>query len=174
VVVAGAVTPAAVVVSTEEVSAEAVLVVVGSTGEALPVAVSTALVVSVVDISPVAVSMAVAFVVTVLVGGTGVGTGAVTVSPMMSSSAATAFRGGAGTIHTDIMVTTITRTITMDTADTRTMETVVTVTTVGPVTDTAMAADQAISGVRGVGDKPLLRLFEIASLLMRVDQVGCI
>ena len=133
--------------------AVAATAVAGSTREALPVAVSTALVVSVVDISPVAVSTALAFVVAVLVGATGVATGAITDSLMTSSSAATALRGGgAGTIRTDITVTTITRTITMDTAGTRT------VTMVAPVMDTAMAADQAISEVSGVGDKPL-RLF---------------
>jgi hypothetical protein len=135
-------------------TAGAVLVVAGSTREALPVAVSTALVVSVVDISPVAVSRALAFVVAVSVGGTGVATGPIADSPMMSSSAATAFRGGAGTIHTDIMVTTITRTVTMDTADTRTMDTAGPVTTVAAVTDTAIAADQGIPGVSGGADKP--------------------
>ena len=129
----------------------AVLVVVGSTREALPVAVSTGLVVSVGDVSAVALSTALAFVVAVSVGATGAATGAITDSLMMSSSEATAFRGG-GTIRTDTTVTTITRTITMDTAGTVTM--------VGPVTDTAMAADQGISGVSGVGDKPRLRLFE--------------
>src|SRR5437016_13296891 len=68
--------------------------------------------VSVGDVSAVAVSTAVAFVVTVLV---------ITDSLMMSSSAASAFRhGGAGTIHTDITATTITRTLTMDTAGTPT------------------------------------------------------
>ena len=93
-----------------------------------------------------AVSTAVDFVATVLV---------ITDSLMMSSSAASAFRGG-GAIRTDITVTTITRTITMDTAGTHTapMDTADTVTMVGPVTDTAMAADQGIPGVRGVGDKP--------------------
>jgi hypothetical protein len=137
------------------VSTEAVLVV-GSTAEASAVALSTGVVVvSVGEVSPVAVSMAVAFVVAVLMGGTGVATGAITDSLMMSSSAATVIRGGgAGTIHTDIMVTTITRTITMDTADTRPMDTAGTVTMVGPVTDTAIAADQDIPGVSGVGDKP--------------------
>jgi hypothetical protein len=115
----------------------AVFMVVGSTGEASAVALST-VVVSVGNVSAGGVSTAVAFVATVL---------AITDSLMMSSSAASAFRGGgAGTIRTDITVTTITRTITMDTADTVTM--------VGPVTDTAMAADQGISGVREVGDKP--------------------
>jgi len=79
----------------------------------------------------------------------------ITDSLMMSSSAASAFRGG-GAIRTDITVTTITRTITMDTAGTHTapMDTADTVTMVGPVTDTAMAADQGMSGVPGVGDKP--------------------
>jgi len=162
---AEAATAGAVVVSTEEVLAVAVstaaVLVVGSAGEASEVALSTAVPVSVGDVSPVAVSMAVAFVVAVLVG-------AITDSLMMSSSAATVIRGGrAGTIRTDITVTTITRTITMDTdtAGTRTvMDTARTVTTVAPVmdiamaaervTDTAMAADQGMSGVRGVGDKP--------------------
>src|SRR5205823_9155932 len=65
-------------------------------------------VVSMEDVSVVAVSTAVAFVVPILV---------ITDSLMMSSSAASAFRhGGAGTIRTDITVTTITRTLTMDTA----------------------------------------------------------
>jgi hypothetical protein len=144
----------------EEVLAAAVftvadLVVAGSTGEALPVAVSTAPVVSVVDISPVAVSTALAFGVAVLVGGTGAATGAITDFPTMSLSAATVIRGGgAGTIRTDIMVTTITRTITMRTADTRPMDTAGTATTLGPVTDTVMAADQGIPGVCEGGNKP--------------------
>jgi hypothetical protein len=69
-------------------------------------------------VSAVAVSTAMAFVATVLV---------ITDSPMMSSSAALAFRGGgAGAIRTDITVTAITRTA-MDTAGT--------VTTVAPVID---------------------------------------
>jgi len=115
-------------------------------------------VVSVGDVSPVAVSTAVAFVVTVLV---------ITDSLMMSSSATSAFPGGgAGAIRTDITVTTITRTLTMDTAGTHTATTVAgaMVTTVvlvmdiamaaEPVMDFATAADQGISGVRGVGDKP--------------------
>jgi hypothetical protein len=98
------------------------------------------------DDSPVAVSVAVAFVMAVLAG-------AITDSLMMSSSAASAFRGGgAGAIRTDITVTTITRTITTDTADTHTaMDTAGTVTTVAPVMDIAMEADQDISGV---GDEP--------------------
>jgi hypothetical protein len=57
----------------------------------------------------------------------------------------------------DITVMTITRTITMDTAGTHTattMDTADTVTMVGPVTDTAMAADEGISGVCGLGDMP--------------------
>jgi hypothetical protein len=162
-------TVGAVVVSMEEVSVGAVstaaVLVVGSAGEASAVALSTA----------VPISVGVAFVVAVLVG-------AITDSLMMSSSAASAFRGGgAGAIRTDITVTTITRTITMDTADihmvtdihtatmdtadTHTaMDTAGTVTTVAPVmdiameaeraTDTAMAADQGIPGVCGVGDTP--------------------
>ena len=140
-----------VVVSTEEVLAVAVstaaVLVVGSAGEASEVALSTAVPVSVGDVSAVAVSTAVAFVATVLV---------ITDSLMMSSSATSAFQGGgAGAIRTDIMVTTITRTIIMDTARTHTapMDTADTVTMVGPVMHTAMAADQGIFGVRGVGDK---------------------
>src|SRR5437016_11144253 len=93
----------------------AAVLVVDSTGEASAVARSTAVVVSVGDVSPVAVSTAVAFVaavsavvvsaavafvVTVLV---------MTDSLMMSSSAASAFRhGGAGAIRTDITVTAMT------------------------------------------------------------------
>jgi hypothetical protein len=124
-------------------------------------------VVSMEDVSAVAVSTAVAFVAAVLVAATGVATGAITDSLMMSSSATSAFRhGGAGAIRTDITVTTITRTLTMDTAGTLMATTVAggTATTVAlvmdiamaaePVTDTALAADQGISGVRGVGDKP--------------------
>ena len=62
---------------------------------------------------------------------------------MSSSSTTSAFRGGgAGAIRTDITVTAITRTITMDTAGT--------VTTMTAVMDTAMAADQ---GICGGGDK---------------------
>jgi hypothetical protein len=144
----------AVVVSTEEVSAAAgstaAVLVVDSTGEAFTVAVSVG------DISPVALSTALAFVVAVLVGGTGVATGAITDSLMMSSSAATVIRGGGtGAIRTDITVMTITRTVTMDTAGTHTatMDTADTATMIA-VMDTAMAADQRISGVRGVGDKP--------------------
>ena len=150
------------------------LAVVGSTVEASAVVLSTEVPVSVGGVSPVAISVAVAFVVAVL--------GGITDSLMTSSSAASAIRGGgAGAIHTDITVTTITRTITMDTADihmvtdTHTaMDTAGTVTTVAPVmdmameaegvmdmataaeaiTDTAMAVDQGIPGVHGVGDKP--------------------
>jgi hypothetical protein len=90
-------------------------------------------VVSVGNVSAVAVSTAVAFVATVLV---------ITDSLMMSSSAA--FRvGGAGATRTAII-----RTVTMDTADTRmaTMDTADTVTMGGPVTDIAMGADEGISG----------------------------
>jgi hypothetical protein len=126
----------------------------------------------VVAVSAVVVSTAVAFVVAVLMGATS----AMTDSLMMSSSAASAFRaGGAGTIRTDITVTAITLTVTIDTAGTPTaMDTAGTVTKVAPVmdiaveaervmdvamtaepvTDTAMAADQGIPGVRGVGDMP--------------------
>ena len=107
-------------------------------------------VVSMAAVSPVEVSTAVAFVVTVLV---------ITDSLMMSSSAASAFRhGGAGTIRTDITATTITRTLTMDTAGTHTVTTVALVMDIAMeaerVMDMAMAADQGISGARGVGDKP--------------------
>jgi hypothetical protein len=143
----------AVAVSTQAASVLAVSMVVDSTEEASAVALST-VVVSVGNVSAVAVSTAVAFVATVLV---------ITDSLMMSSSAASAFRGGgAGTIRTDITVTTITRTITMDMAGTHIMATADTATMVGPVTvtDTAMAADQGISAVREVGDAPRLRLFE--------------
>jgi hypothetical protein len=133
------------------------VVVAVSTGEVSAVAVSTA-VAFVAAVSAVAVSTAVAFVVAVLVAATGVATGAITDSLMMSSSAASAFRaGGAGAIRTDITVTTIILTTIMDTAGTHTattMDTADTVTMVGPVTDTAMAADQGISGVCGVGDTP--------------------
>jgi hypothetical protein len=133
-------------------------------------AVSTVVVVSMEEVSAVAVSTVVAFVVAVLVAilvqweadtrspaaelargvaAIGVAIGAITVtdSLVMSSSPATSgFRGGgAGTIRTDITVTTITRTITMGTA--------VTVTTATPVMDTAMAVDQGILGVCGGGDK---------------------
>jgi hypothetical protein len=142
---------------------EAFAVVVLPAVLTLAAAVSRVPVVSVGDVSAVALSMAVAFVVAVLVGATGAATGAITDSLMMSSSAATALRGGGiGIIPTDI---TVTRTITMGTAGTRT------VTTVAAVTDTAMAADQGIFGVSGGGDKPV-RLFEIASPLVRVDQVN--
>src|SRR5438874_4338895 len=121
--------------------------------------------VSMKEVSAVAVSTAVAFRVAVLVAisvqceadtrshaaelARGVAIGVITVagSLMMSSSPATsAFRGGgAGTIPTDITVTTITRTITMGSAGT--------VTTMAAVMDTSMAADQGICGGCGVGDK---------------------
>ena len=166
--VEAAATAEVVVVSTEEVEVSTAAVLLGGfMGEASAVALSTAVVVSVGDVSAVAISMAVAFVVAVLVG-------AITDSLMMSSSAASAFRGR-GAIRMDITATTITRTLTMDTAGTHTATTVAeaTVTTVAPVmdiameaervidmamaaapvTDTAMAADQGISGVRGAGDK---------------------
>jgi hypothetical protein len=152
------------------VSTGAVLVVADSTREALPVAVSTALVVSVGEVSAVALSTAVAFVVAVLLGATGVATGAITDSLMMSSSVATVTRGGGtGTIRTDTTVTAITLTITMDTANTPITDTAGTVTTVAAVTHTAMAADQGISGLSGGGDKPVRR-FEIARLLVPVGR----
>jgi hypothetical protein len=86
------------------------------------------------------------------VGATGTAIGVIADSLMMSSFSATlVFRGGAGTIRTDITVTTITRTMFMGTAG---MDTVGTATTMATVIDTAMAADQGICGVCGGGDKP--------------------
>ena len=132
-------------------------------------------VVSMGEVSLVAVSAGVAFVVAVLVAATSVAIFAITDFLMMSSSATSAFRGG-GAIRTDITVTT--RTITMDTATMDTAGTGTTVapgmvTTMAPAMDTAMAADQGISEVFGVGDKPV-RLFEIACPLVRLDQVASI
>jgi len=145
--------------------------------EVSAVALSTAVVLSMGEVSVVAVSAGEAFVVAVLVavsvqceadtpsaaaelvrgvGATGVAIGAITDSLMMSSSATSAFHGG-GAIRTDITVTTITRTITMGT-----------VTTVNPVMDTAMAADQGICGVCGVGDKRTPRRLGFALLLVRL------
>jgi hypothetical protein len=153
-----------VVVSTEEVSAGAVLVL-GSTGEASAVAVSTAALAFVGDVSAVVLSTAAALVaaVSAVVISTAVAfvvAVSITGSLMMSSSATSAFRAG-GAIRTDITVTvtTITHTITMamDTVGTHTattMDMADTVTTVAVVTDTAMAADQDILGVCGVGDMP--------------------
>ena len=174
--VVGAATAGAVAVSMEEVSAVAVstaaVLVVASMGEASVVALSTAVVVSTGDVSAVALSTALAFVVAVLVGATGAATGAITDSPMMFSSVATVIRGGGtGAIHTDIMVTTITRTIIMDTADTRTMDTAGTVTTVLAVTDTVIAVDQGIPGVFGGGDKSRCASLKIVRLLVRVDRI---
>jgi len=152
--------------------AEAASVVVVSMGEASAAAVSmgeaSAAVAFVVAVAAISVqceadtrSRPVEFVrgaAATGVGATGTAIGAITItdSLMMSSSSATwAFRGGgAGTIRTDITVTTITRTIPMGTAG---MDTVGTVTTISPVTDTAMAADQGIRGVCGIGDKRGLR-----------------
>ena len=102
---------------------------------------------STVGVSAVALSTALDFVVAVLPGATGMATGAITDSLMMSSLAAMAIRGGGvGAIRTDIMITATTRTITMATATTHpaTMDTADTVTMVGPVTGTAMAPDQGI------------------------------
>ena len=146
--VAEAATAGAVVSTEAALVAAAVFMVVVSTEEASAVVVSTAVVVSVGDVSAVVVSTAVASVVDVLVDATS----AITDSLMMCSSAASAFRaGGAGTIR---MAITRTVTMAMDTAATRTaMDTATTVTTVAPVMDIAMAADQCIPGVRGVGDK---------------------
>ena len=94
------------------------------------------------------------------VGATGTAIGAITDSLMMSSSSATlAFRGGgAGTIRTDITVTTITRTIPMGTAG---IEPAGTITTMTEATDTAMAADQGICGVCGIGDRRGLRCGQV-------------
>ena len=180
------------VVSVEEVSAAVALsagaafMVVGSMGAPSAVALSTAVVVSMGGRSAVVISTAVAFVVAVLVGAIGVATGTIIDSLMMSSSAASAFLGGgAGAIRT---ITPITRTITtaMDTAGTHMAptDTADTGTTTAPVmdiadmgtttvsvTDTSMATDQGIPRICGGGDKPRLRLFEIAGLLMRVDKV---
>ena len=153
------------------VSTVAVLVVPDSTGEALPVAVSATLVVSVVDVSAVALSRVMVFAVAVLVGAIGTGTGAIPDSLMTYSSAATVTRGGAGTIHTSPTVTAITRTGPTDTADTLTMDTAGTVTTAPAVTDIALATDQGMSAVRGGGDKPGRR-FGIARLAARVDRLG--
>jgi len=69
-------------------------------------------------------------------GGAGAAIGVVTItdSLMMSSSATSAFRdGGAGAIRTDIMVTTTTPTVTLDTDGTDT--------TVAPVTDAIITAE---------------------------------
>jgi hypothetical protein len=129
------------------------------------------------EVSLVAVSTAVAFVAAVLMAATSVAIFDISDSLMMSSSATSAFQGGgAGAIHTDITVTAITRTLIMDTAGTHTATTAAgaTVITVAlvmdiameaarvmdmamaaePVTDTAMAANHGISGAWGVGDKP--------------------
>jgi hypothetical protein len=140
-----AVAVSTVVAFVEDVSAVAVSTVVAFVGDVSAAAVSTA-VAFVGDVSAVTVSTAVAFVATVLI----------TDSLMMSSSAASVFRGGgAGAIRTDITVTAITRTVIMDTVGTRTAtDTAGTVTTVAPVTDTARAADQGISGVREGDDMP--------------------
>jgi hypothetical protein len=115
------------------------------------------------EVSAVAVSAAVAFVVAALVavsvqcvvdtcsataellgGGatTGVAMGAITDSIMSSFSTTPAFRGGGvGTIRTDTTRTAITRTITMDTADTVTTVALGTVITMAPAMDIARAAE---------------------------------
>ena len=135
-----------VVVSTAVVVFMGVSLVAVSTGEAFVVANSVQCEAD--TCSAAAVSTA-AFVVTVLavVFVAAVLVTVITDSIMMSSSSTTsAFRGGgAGAIRTDITVTAITRTITMDTAGT--------VTTMTAVMDTAMAADQGIFRVCGGGDK---------------------
>jgi hypothetical protein len=130
----------------------AAAVVVVSMGEVSAVALSMAVVlvavVSMEDVSAVAVSTAVAFVgeVSAVALSTAVAFAAtvlvMTDSLMMSSSATSAFRGG-GVIRTDITVTTITHTITMATdmegTRTTTMDTAGTVTTVAPGTVTTVA-----------------------------------
>jgi len=126
------------------------------------------------EASAVALSTAVAFVVAILGGATS----AIADSLITSSSAATVIRvGRTGIIHT---VITVTRTITMDTADTH-MVTTDTVTMAGPVTDTAMAVDQTISGVREVGNQPLAAALRnlppvsaclITTQTMEADQYG--
>jgi len=136
-----------VVVSTGVVVFMGVSLVAVSTGEAFVVANSVQCEAD--TCSAAAVSTAAAFVVTVLTV-VFVATVLVTVitdSIMMSSSSTTsALRGGgSGAIRTDITVPTITRTITIGTAGTVTKAT--------PAVDTAMAADQAIFGVCGGGDK---------------------
>ena len=152
----------------EAATAEEVLAGAVSTVAVSAAAGSTAVVVSVEDISAVALSAALAFVMAVFVGGTGVATGAIADSLMTSSSAATAIRDGTGAIRTGIMITAITRTVTMDT-DTEgtpiaTMDTVDTV--MVAVMDTAMVAGQRISEVHGLGDKPRW-IFEVSRLLVR-------
>jgi hypothetical protein len=95
-----------------------------------------------VEISMVALSTAVTFVVAISVDATS----AITDSLIMSSSAATVIRvGGTGVIRPAMTVTRIT---TMDTARTHiaTTDTADTVIRAGPVTDTAMATDQGSSG----------------------------
>jgi hypothetical protein len=121
--------------------------VVVSTAEAFVVAVSTEafLVAVVISVQCEAATRSAAAEMVGGVAATGVAIGAITIadSLMMSSSAASAFRGGAGAIRTDITVTTIIRTIIMDTASTDT--------TTVPIMDTTMAADQGIFGGCGVG-----------------------
>lgn len=59
--------------------------------------------------------------------------------------------------------------VTMDMVATRTaMDTAGTVTTVAPVTDTAMAADQGIPGVRGAGDMTSYGFLKSPACLVRV------
>ena len=155
-------------------------------------AASAVVVVSMGEVSAVAVSTAGAFVAAVLVAitvqceadtrspaaelvrgvaATGVGIGAITItdSLMMSSSATSAFRGG-GAIRTDITVTT--RTITMGTAGTGTTVAPGMVTTMAPAMDTAMAADQGICGVCGDGNKRALRRLGLAFLPDTMQSLG--
>ena len=112
------------------------------------VALSTGVLVSVGDVSAVALSTAVAFVVAVLAGATGMAIGAITDSLMMSSSAASVFRGGgAGPIRTDITVTTIIPTVTT-TTHTVTLDTVSMVIMVTAVTDAIIRAEITRAVVR--------------------------
>jgi hypothetical protein len=132
-----------VVVSMEVVSGEAV-----STAEGFAVVEANSARCEADRYSPVAERVCGAAATGVGVTGAVIGAITITDSLMMSSSATSAFRaGGAGAIRTDITVTvtTITHTITM--AMEPDTDTDGTDTTVAPVTDTAMAADQGISGV---------------------------
>jgi len=136
-------------------------VAVVSMGEVSAVALSMAVVlvavVSTGEASAVARSTAVAFVgdVSAVAVSTAVAFVAtvlvITDSLMMSSSAASAFPGGgAGAIRTDITVTTITRTITMamDTAGTLTVTTVA----AGTVTTVALVTDSAMAADQGISE----------------------
>jgi hypothetical protein len=157
------------VVSVVVVSMGVVLAVAVSMGVAFAVAAAISVQCQVDTRSPAA--ELVRGVAAIGVGATGTAIGAIIDSLMMSSSSATlAFRrGGAGTIRTDITVTTITRTIPMGTAG---IEPVGTVTTITEATDTAMAADQGICGVCGIGDRRGLRCGQVISP-SKIDNCIC-